>query len=747
MFANPTATVHQVLPPSRKELSEVLAFVFMGPAKPTKTELQRIPLLVRRNKVADALNWLKLNHKDYQDLNISQENLSTYPEFGIPIEIQYMKSDTEELVKDPLTMSVHDTDETEGTDSGPCPFVVHGLSGEEYTDADVNKLKAFALYHLHTGGKTLGIGSDPTPQSIYHNPSLFPSMFPWLFPYGYGGFGNEYIEGRLSEESQIQSKLKYYDKRFQKDLYFPMIAFNIRQIKNASTGSFILTKRKNFKSVVERLMSLDSSIVKTIAQRMIDGEKVVPSNAEETKCFSILNDIDHVSCQVQGSLSSKKNMRNQIWSLISFLGTPVWFITLSPADHLHPISLYFADTKTTFTPEIRSYNERYKLIAENPVAAAKFFNFMVEMFLLHILGVKAKHSGIFGDTAAYYGTVEQQGRLTLHLHLLLWIRAAITPQQMRDRIMSNDSEFQQALIDYLESVHRGEFLTGSHAEIKDKVPHVHTSKGGIHEILAEQPPQASRDYQDPTQTLPDVPPSFCDCSIESKENTSYPCERCLQLKSWWSKYEETVDDILLRSNMHTCKSMYNNENVINPDDNASTIAIKRSAYRGCQNKEGECVKRFPRDTFSESHFDSKDGHLNLKKLEPMMNTITAELTYAIRANTDVTSLMSGTSIKAIVAYVSDYITKQSLKTHQIFSLLSDILERNAEILNSTEDPEYTTRTLLMQAEMWILASANWMAWEKSKYTISQLASKTVSANREAKWFRMGFNDKKAKAED
>ncbi|KAF5343722.1 hypothetical protein D9758_016521 [Tetrapyrgos nigripes] len=693
MFANPTTTVYQVLPPPQKELSEVLAFVFMGPAKPTKTELQRIPLLVRRNKVANALTWLKLNHKDYQDLNISKENLSTYPEYGIPIEIQYMKSETEELVKDPLTMSVHDADETEGTDSGPCPFVVHGLSGQEYADSDVNKLKAFALYHLHTGGKTLGIGSGPTPQSIYNNPSLFPSMFPWLFPYGYGGFGNEFIEGRLSEESQIQSKLQYYDKRFQKDLYFPMIAFNIRQIKNASTGSFILTKRKNFKSVVERLMTLDSSVIKTITQRMIDGEKVIPVNAEETKCFSILNDIDHVSCQVQGSLSSKKNMRNEIWSLISFLGTPVWFITLSPADHLHPISLYFADTKTTFTPEIRSYNERYKLIAENPVAAAKFFNFMVEMFLLHILGVKAEHTGIFGDTAAYYGTVEQQGRLTLHLHLLLWIRAALTPQQMRDRIMNNDSQFQQALIEYLESVHRGEFLTGGHAEVKAKVPHVRTVRAGIHDIVTESF-QASMNYQDPTQTLPDMPPVFCNCSVSS--NSSQPCKKCLQLRTWWSKYEETVDDILLRSNIHTCKSMYNDDTTIKPGDNASTMAIKRSAYRGCQNKEGECVKRFPRDTFPESYFDSTDGHLNFKKLEPMMNTITAELTYAIRANTDVTSLMSGTSIKAVVAYVSDYITKQSLKTHQIFSLLSDILEKNAEILNTTADPEHTTRTLLMQ---------------------------------------------------
>ena len=46
---------------------------------------------------------------------------------------------------------------------------------------------------------------------------------------------------------------------------------------------------------------------------------------------------------------------------------------------------------------------------------------MVELFIKHILGIGTDHEGLFGETSAYYGTVEQQGRLTLHLHLLLWI--------------------------------------------------------------------------------------------------------------------------------------------------------------------------------------------------------------------------------------------------------------------------------------------------------------------------------------
>jgi len=55
------------------------------------------------------------------------------------------------------------------------------------------------------------------------------------------------------------------------------------------------------------------------------------------------------------------------------------------------------------------------------VAGAQFFHFMCELFIKHVLGVGKKHPGLYGKTTTYYGTVEQQGRLTLHLHLLLWI--------------------------------------------------------------------------------------------------------------------------------------------------------------------------------------------------------------------------------------------------------------------------------------------------------------------------------------
>ena len=57
---------------------------------------------------------------------------------------------------------------------------------------------------------------------------------------------------------------------------------------------------------------------------------------------------------------------------------------------------------------------------------------MIQAFIKHVLGVDADHPGIYGDTSSYYGTVEQQSCLTLHLHMLLWIKGALTPQEICD---------------------------------------------------------------------------------------------------------------------------------------------------------------------------------------------------------------------------------------------------------------------------------------------------------------------------
>ena len=189
----------------------------------------------------------------------------------------------------------------------------------------------------------------------------------------------------------------------------------------------------------------------------------------------------------------------------TYEGAPLWYITLSPADVKNPIALYYADHDVMFKPRIRAPEERYRLIASNPVACAHFFNFMVEQFIKHVLGVGSNHAGLYGETSAYYGTVEQQGRLTLHIHLLLWIKGGLTPDEIRDCITDPTSDFQQKLVKYLENAYQGEFLAGTQTDVLSSIFQNAQSDG----------------YVDPTETLPEPPPAPC-----TTQNCNASCGKC-----------------------------------------------------------------------------------------------------------------------------------------------------------------------------------------------------------------------------
>ena len=396
---------------------------------------------------------------------------------------------------------------------------------------------------------------------------------------------------------------------------------------------------------------------------MHQGIRVKPETDAEKSCYKLMNDLDIVAGHVQGSLASKKHMRNEIWSLISYLGAPSWFITLSPADNKHPICLYYADTKEEFRPEIRLSDEAYRLIANNPVAAARFFDFMCQAFIKNVLGVGRKNAGLFGETSGYYGTVEQQGRLTLHLHLLIWLKYSLSPQEIRDRIMDRTSDFQQQMVEYLESVCKGEFFSGPLAEVSQNVSDAKKNDDT---------------YTDPTKTMPESPPEQC-----KKKPACANCSRCSATDSWWSKFYWTVDDILLCSNVHSCR-------MTTKDKNGNDLR------KGCL-KNGRCKARFPREVVDQTMVDPLTGAVKLKKGEAWLNMFTPVISYLFRCNRDTTSLLCGTAVKTIVAYVSDYVTKPGLTTYSMFEAIRRVFDRCADtVISGTTNRLKAAKSLMTQ---------------------------------------------------
>ncbi|KAF8811800.1 hypothetical protein BYT27DRAFT_7014662, partial [Phlegmacium glaucopus] len=169
---------------------------------------------------------------------------------------------------------------------------------------------------------------------------------------------------------------------------------------------------------------------------------------------------------------------------------------------------------------------------------------------------------------------------------------------------------------------------------------------------------------DPTETLPKPPPLPCTSKCEN-------CKKCRNLKAWHERFAFEVDDVVSKSNIHTCSTNINKDGTQN----------RAKAYKGClDNKWGKCKSRFPQELFEQTQVDPVTGALNVKKKESWINNFSSVISYVFCCNTDVTSLRSGTAIKGTLLYVSDYITKMSLKTHVVFDTIRSVFQKNSEML-------------------------------------------------------------------
>ncbi|KDR72198.1 hypothetical protein GALMADRAFT_74037, partial [Galerina marginata CBS 339.88] len=196
--------------------------------------------------------------------------------------------------------------------------------------------------------------------------------------------------------------------------------------------------------------------------------------------------------------------------------------------------------------------------------------------------------------------------------------------------------------------------------------------------------QANQDFKirDPTLFLPSHPPEICD------DKDCKGCPNCPQLGKWYATFKDEVDHIVLRSNVHSCR-------VSSKGKSQDSNGRPNNAPKGCITADGTCAARFPRDLYEKTTIDPEDGHIDMRKQEPFINTFTPALTMIMRCNTDTTSLLSGTAVKAVISYVTDYITKQSLKTHQLFSTAYEVLQRRTlEPIDPDKPLSGARRTLL-----------------------------------------------------
>ncbi|KAJ3519038.1 hypothetical protein NMY22_g13383 [Coprinellus aureogranulatus] len=389
------------------------------------------------------------------------------------------------------------------------------------------------------------------------------------------------------------------------------------QRRTALLHTSLKMKRSHHSSIAQSFATVSPETINAVVEAVSEGKQFVPRNSEERKVYKLMNEVRAISSHVPGSCASRTAMRNEIRGMIMEKGLPSFYITINPADVYNPVVKFLAgaeiDVDNLLPEQVPKYWDQAMLVARNPFVAAKFFHIYLNAFFSSILQYDPKqvslNPGILGVVKGYYGCVEAQGRGTLHCHMLIWLEGAHDPVEIRDRIMNDhDHEFKERLIAFLNDT------------ISNSIP------------------------PDPGNHI-SVPSCMHDpCSVRSvhMENAASG-GACSSSEGNYNRDRRQKDmhNLVKRCQVHT---------------------HSHTCYKYCKPGEArEC--RFNLDaanTRSETIFDEETGSLCLMCLDGLVNNFNETILEAMRCNLDIKFVGSGEDAKAVIYYITNYITKSQL---------------------------------------------------------------------------------------
>ena len=395
----------RILPPSVPEVCTPICVIFVGSQKPTNQWLktQAKPLIVRRERVRTALEWLKAHNPLYTDIEIDYSALQTFPEDDLlPYHIEHLQPahpETQEILTARYEHPLGDVQQGEHEGTVFENVVVTDVDG----NTSSNQLRAAAMRHIkEKGGGYIEVPHDSKPVNEFFNPMLFPMIYPTLYPYGIGGFEDSHREARVSLKRHVKHLFNLNDKRFQEHHSFMFTVFNILQRRAILLHSSLKVKAQNFDSVAATLNAISAETIQTVCDRVAHGDAKSFQNEDERKVLQLLKEVNVVVSNVAGSSASRVVMRNEIRAMIVEKGLPSFYITINPADVFNPVVKFLGgseiDVDQLLPEQVPSYLEQSILVAKNLFVASKFFNlYMQRHFALSYAGLAGGGFELRGD--------------------------------------------------------------------------------------------------------------------------------------------------------------------------------------------------------------------------------------------------------------------------------------------------------------------------------------------------------------
>ena len=642
-----------VLPRAPSDVNGLLSVVFIGPSK-FKPEYLGNMYRIRKLKVWNFLQWLKKHNRLYNDVLLDEQTMNLYPEDGcLPgIEetvIHDSRSDGEDMFKEETSgMSEHPAELFDApSDSSDRELTRTMIEKTGVTDPECDRIPgrlftSAALKNLTSDGSelpdlVLHRGSTAVPE--YNNPDLIPGMYPTLFPVGTGGFDIPDRVCAISFVKQASYCLDLADRSFRYHHSFMFVVLNIIQRRTAHLQTHFTVRRSRFESIASKLIAVKSNVLRSVADHLEHEGKYGDLSSEQKSALDLLKHVNTIAARIPGSQAAKIFMRNEIRSYCGFFGLPHIYITLNPnAAHSPVFQAMFGDEIVDLTkqfPILVSARERAMRLAKDPVAGADFFNFCVTSVFRYMFGwdFSRQESTPSGGILGKLEAFYGSSEFTDRGMLhghFLLWLLGGLNPSQVHQKMRDDPSFQERFFAFFEDV------------IHHNFPDVDVEVDKSFEPRTERPPKPPR-FDTPLDTLNEWKSVFC--------TQVKMCGEALQ--------------------RHECRKVchkYGNDN--------------------------RCRFLFPHEIIEASHFDPETNSIFLLCRDGTVNYFNPYLLVFCRHNHDIKCILSGKAAKAAMFYITDYITKGDLNTHEMLSLLSRAVANLSDSPDESESPLVRSKRLL-----------------------------------------------------
>ena len=188
--------------------------------------------------------------------------------------------------------------------------------------------------------------------------------------------------------------------------------------------------------------NINHYVFRRVKARESQGGKITAGQVKDMESLRQLVRTDQaykLFKNVRGSPAYFQSLFYDILAMMSQLGVPTWFFTLSAADMQWPdliqtIAKQYGKNLTDDDVKNLSYEERCTWLRKNPVTAVRHFQYRLETFVKHVLQSTAKP---LGEVVDYAIRIEFQARGSPHAHTLLWVKNAPQIDVQSDEEVSN----------------------------------------------------------------------------------------------------------------------------------------------------------------------------------------------------------------------------------------------------------------------------------------------------------------------